>query len=229
MKRAFLAICCGAALFASSVAYAADPVSDKEMADRYTQAAQSGDSDAQFYLAALYSSAVGRARSDEEAFKWFSRAADQGHSHAMLVLSGLYAIGRGVSKDNLSAYRWAYIVSAGTKVDEYRNGSRQLMGVLETRMSPADIRQAKDEAGRWHAVSSPAKPAASNDTGKRDYPVSPAPSAQAPASPASKSADSTNLPGPRATSGKDGKDGKKDDMNSILDQVPGNLRKRFGF
>jgi TPR repeat protein len=226
MKRAFLAICCGAALFANSVAYAADPVSDKEMADRYTQAAQSGDSDAQFYLAALYSSAVGRARSDEEAFKWFSRAADQGHSHAMLVLSGLYAIGRGVSKDNLSAYRWAYIVSAGTKVDEYRNGSRQLMGVLETRMSPAEIRQAKDEAGRWHAVSSPAKPAASNDVGKRDYPVSPAPPAQAPASPASKSADTSNLPGPRATTGKDG---KKDDMNSIMDQVPSNLRKRFGF
>lgn len=228
MKQAFLAICCSAALIVNGVAYAADPVSDKDMADRYTLAAVSGDSDAQFYLGALYSSAVGRARSDEEAFKWFSRAADQGHSHAMLVLSGLYAIGRGAPKDNLSAYRWAYIVSAGTKVDEYRNGSRQLMGVLETRMTPAEIRQARDEAGRWRAVSSQTKPAASSDVGKRDFPVSPspAPSAQAPASPPSKSADSSNLPGPRATSGKDG---KKDDMNSILDQVPTNLRKRFGF
>jgi len=227
MKQVFLAICCAAALIANSVAFAADPVSDKEMADRYTLAAQSGDSDAQFYLGALYSSAVGRPRSDEEAFKWFSRAADQGHSHAMLVLSGLYAIGRGTPRDNLSAYRWAYIVSAGTKVDEYRNGSRQLMGVLETRMTPSEIRQARDEAGRWHAVS--AKPAAvSSDAGKRDLPVvpAPAPAAQAPASTASKSADSSPLPGPRATNGKDG---KKDDMNSILDQVPGNLRKRFGF
>lgn len=226
MKQVILAICCSAALIVSPVAHAADTVSDKDMADRYTLAAVSGDSDAQFYLGALYSSAIGRARSDEEAFKWFSRAADQGHSHAMLVLSGLYAIGRGAPKDNLSAYRWAYIVSAGTKVDEYRNGSRQLMGVLETRMTPAEIRQAKDEAGRWHAVSSQSKPAVSNDVGKRDYPVSPAPSAQAPASPGSKSADSSNLPGPRATTGKDG---KKDDMNSILDQVPTGLRKRFGF
>jgi TPR repeat protein len=225
MKRVFLAICCFA-LIAHSVAYAADPVSDKEMADRYTLAAQSGDSDAQFYLGALYSAAVGRPRSDEEALKWFARAADQGHSHAMLVLSGLYAIGRGAPRDNLSAYRWAYIVSAGTKVDEYRNGSRQLMGVLESRMSPAEIRQAKDEAGRWHAVSSSTKPAASNDVGKRDLPVSPAPSAQTSASSLSKSADTSNLPGPRATTGKDG---KKDDMNSILDQVPSNLRKRFGF
>ena len=90
MKRVFLAMLCGAALIASSVAYAGDAVSDKEMADRYSQAALSGDSDAQFYLGALYSSGVGRPRSDEEAFRWFSRAADQGHSHAMLVLSGIY-------------------------------------------------------------------------------------------------------------------------------------------
>ncbi len=103
MKRVFLAMLCGAALIASSVAYAGDAVSDKEMADRYSQAAQSGDSDAQFYLAALYSSGVGRPRSDEEAFRWFSRAADQGHSHAMLLLSRIYAVGRGIQKDNFTA------------------------------------------------------------------------------------------------------------------------------
>jgi hypothetical protein len=44
-----------------------------------------------------------------------------------------------------------------------------------------------------------------------------------PARPASQSADTSNLPGPRATGA------KKDDMNSILDQVPTGLRKRFGF
>ncbi len=94
MKRAFLAIICGAALMASTVASVADVVSDKEMAERYSQAAQSGDTDAQFYLGALYSAGVGRPRSDEEAFQWFSRAADHGHSHAMLVLAGVYAVGR---------------------------------------------------------------------------------------------------------------------------------------
>jgi TPR repeat protein len=202
------------------MAYAADPVSDQEMADRYSQAAQSGDNDAQFYLGALYSAGVGRPRSDEEAFKWFSRAADQGHSHAMLVLSGLYAIGRGVSKDNANAYKWAYIVSVGTKVDEYRNGSRQLMGVLENRMSPAEISQAKADAGRWRAVTSPARPPAASA-----QPTSSSPSVERPSPPrpASQAADSSNLPGPRATGA------KKDDMNSILDQVPTGLRKRFGF
>ena len=229
MKRAFLAIFCGAALFASSIAYAADTVSDKEMADRYSQAAQSGDSDAQFYLAALYSAGVGRPRSDAEAFRWFSRAADQGHSHAMLVLSGIYAVGRGVPQDNLNAYKWAYIVSVGTRVEEFRNGSRQLMGVLEGRMTREDIDRAKAEAGRWHAVPSQAKPAvapAPTDSLTRDSQSPPALAASK-SSPAttttSSAADSGTSQGPRISSD------KKNDIDALLDRVPSGLRKRFGF
>ena len=229
MKRAFLAIVCGAALFASSIAYAADTVSDKEMADRYSQAAQSGDSDAQFYLAALYSAGVGRSRSDAEAFRWFSRAADQGHSHAMLVLSGIYAVGRGVPQDNLNAYKWAYIVSVGTRVEEFRNGSRQLMGVLESRMTREDIDRAKAEAGRWHAVPSQAKPAvapASTDSLTRDSQSPPALAASksSPATTTSSAADSGTSQGPRISGDK-----KNNDIDALLDRVPSGLRKRFGF
>jgi TPR repeat protein len=228
MKRAFLAIFCGAALFASSIAYAADTVSDKEMADRYSQAAQSGDSDAQFYLAALYSAGVGRPRSDAEAFRWFSRAADQGHSHAMLVLSGIYAVGRGVPQDNLNAYKWAYIVSVGTRVEEFRNGSRQLMGVLEGRMTRGDIDRAKAEAGRWHAVPSQARPAvapAPTDSLTRDSQSPPALAASksSPATTTSSAADSGTSQGPRISGD------KKNDIDALLDRVPSGLRKRFGF
>jgi hypothetical protein len=228
MKRAFLAIFCGAALFASSIAYAADTVSDKEMADRYSQAAQSGDSDAQFYLAALYSAGVGRPRSDAEAFRWFSRAADQGHSHAMLVLSGIYAVGRGVPQDNLNAYKWAYIVSVGTRVEEFRNGSRQLMGVLEGRMTREDIDRAKAEAGRWHAVPSQARPAvapAPTDSLTRDSQSPPALAASksSPATTTSSAADSGTSQGPRISGD------KKNDIDALLDRVPSGLRKRFGF
>ncbi len=224
MKRAFLAIFFGAALLANSIAYA-DAVSDREMADRYSQAAQSGDSEAQFYMGALYSSGVGRPRSDEEAFRWFSRAADQGHSHAMLVLAGLYAIGRGTSNDNLKAYKWAYIVSVGTRVDEFRNGARQLMGVLEARMTPEQVNQAKTEAGGWRAVRTQAKPAVPTDNVRQDSqpPSAPAASKPSPASPATSSADSISPQGPRSSSI------KKDDMDAILEQVPSGLRKRFGF
>jgi TPR repeat protein len=211
MKRAFLAIFWSVALIASPVAYA-DSVSDKEMADRYFQAAQAGDNDAQFYLGALYSAGVGRPRSDEEAFRWFSRAADQGHSHAMLVVGGLYAIGRGVQKDNISAYKWAYIVSVGTRVEEFRNGSHQLMGVLEGRMKPEEISQAKADAGRWRAVKSPAAPAA---TTAANPPPQPAPAvAKQP---------SANTPAETPSSA------KKSDVDSLMDKVPSELRKRFGF
>ena len=226
MKRAFLRVFCGAALIASSIAYAADPISDKEMADRYFQAAQSGDNDAQFYLGALYSTGVGRPRSDEEAFRWFSRAAEQGHSHAMLVLSGLYAIGRGTPKDNVNAYKWAYIISVGTRVEEFRNGARQLMGLLETKMTADELSRARSEAGRWHAVPTQARLAVPTDDVKRDsplpQPLSTLPKPSAPATvPAANTAASSNSPAPRS--------GKKDDMDELMDKVPSELRKRFGF
>jgi TPR repeat protein len=211
MKRVFLAIFRSVALTASPVAHA-DSVADKEMADRYFQAAQSGDNDAQFYLGALYSAGVGRPRSDEEAFRWLSRAADQGHSHAMLVLGGLYAVGRGTPKDNVSAYKWAYIVSVGTRVEEFRNGSQQLMGVLENRMRPEEISQAKADAGRWRAVKNPAAPAATTAANPSSQPA-----------PAVAKQQSANTPAEAPSSA------KKSDMDSLMDKVPSELRKRFGF
>jgi TPR repeat protein len=221
MKRAFLAIICGTALMASTVAAVADVVSDREMADRYSQAAQSGDTDAQFYLGALYSAGVGRPRSDEEAFQWFSRAADHGHSHAMLVLAGMYAVGRGAPVDNFKAYKWAYIVSVGSRVDEFRNGSRQLIGVLDTRLTREEIDKAKVEADRWRAVPSQAKAAAPADALTRDSTAaqsSTGVSKQAPENTASGSVDSPRVSGI-----------KKNDLDALLNQVPSGLRKRFGF
>jgi TPR repeat protein len=218
MNRAFSAILCAAALIANSVA-SADSVSDKEIADRYSQAAQSGDSDAEFYLGALYSAGVGRPRSDEEAFQWLSRAAAQGHSHAMLVLSGLYAIGRGTPKSNLDAYKWAYIVSVGSRVDEFRNGSRQLMGLLETKMTPGEVAQAKADAGRWHAVSSQARLA---------VPAEAQPPQSSPSAPKPATASTATTPAdPGKTS--PGSSDKKSDVDGLLDKMPSDLRKRLGF
>ena len=116
------------------------------------RAAQSGDDEAQFYLGALYSAGVGVPRSDQEAFRW-CRAANQGHSHAMLILAGLYAIGRGVKKNSVEAYKWAYIVNGASKVEEFRNGSRQLMGVLEDPNEPR-----RDQSGQESSAAPVAPP-----------------------------------------------------------------------
>jgi TPR repeat protein len=225
---ALQAIFCCAALLASPLAAAADPASDRDMANRYMQAAQSGDDNAEFYLGALYSAGVGVQQSDESAFRWFMRAADQGHSHAMLIVSGLYAIGRGVPKDNVRAYEYAYIVNSATRIDEWRNGSRQLMGVLEARMTPDEISRARTDASRWHASGKPAQVTVPADTAPRapappqppqvtsnppPPPATPAPQPAAPAKPVAKADDAA----------------KKNDVDNLLDQVPPGLRKKFGF
>jgi Sel1 repeat len=231
MRRTVLAMACCVGLLAGSIGTRADFAAEQDMANRYLRAARSGDDDAQFYLGALYSAGVGVARSDEEAFRWFARAADQGHSHAMLIVGGLYAIGRGTQKDNVKAYQYAYIVSAATKVEEFRNGSRQLMGVLESRMTPDEVSRARTEASRWRPISNnpPPPPAPPADISRNAYgtqPVAPAPPpvASNPQPPTKSSSNSDDSSG-----GSIGKAIKKNDIDGLLDQVPQGLRKRFGF
>ena len=229
MKRALLAIFCYAFLLASPHSAKADAVFDQDMASRYLRAAQSGDDEAQFYTGSLYAAGVGVPRSDQEAFRWFSRAANQGHSHAMLILAGLYATGRGVEKNNVEAYKWAYIVNRASRVDEFRDGSSQLKGVLEKRMSSDDIYKAKSDAGRWRAAAT-SRPAPTTPPAA-DYsrPVVPAPTvtgaAPAPAAP---------TPQPSKPSSNDSavdafsKNISKGDVDDFLKEMPG-LRKKFGF
>ena len=152
MKRAAVVSVCCLALLAGLRTALADAASDRDMANRYEQSAQAGDDDAQFYLGALHSAGVGRPRSDAEAFRWFSRAADQGHAHAMLIVAGLYASGRGVTKDYVKAYNWAYIVASASKVEEDRNGARQLMSLLMKKMTSDEIGRAVVAARAWRPV-----------------------------------------------------------------------------
>jgi TPR repeat protein len=223
MKRAILAIVSLAAL--TSVGSAAvDSVSDRNMASRYLQAAQGGDGDAQFYTGALYSAGVGQPRSDEEAFRWFSRAADQGHSHAMLILVGLYAIGRGVEKDNVNAYKWAFIVSSASRTEEFRNGARQLMGLLENKMTPAEISQAKLDASGYRGT--PSVPGAPSTA---QIKVLAAPTSPQPPVAAANTPPPPATPAPASPTKANDTNAKKDDIDGMLDRVPQGLRKKFGF
>jgi hypothetical protein len=229
MKRAVLAIICYA-LLASPHSARADAVFDQDMASRYLRAAQSGDDEAQFYMGSLYAAGVGVPRSDQEAFRWFSRAADQGHSHAMLILAGFYATGRGVAKNNVEAYKWAYIVNGASRVDEFRDGSSQLMGVLEKRMSPDDTNRARSDAGKWRAaVTSPAPTAPPAADYSRTAPVAPAPTVTSAAP-----APTASPPPPSKPSSNDNpmdafsKNFSKGDMDDFLKEMPA-MRKKFGF
>jgi len=236
MKRMLLAIVCSAGLVGAPGGALADPAFDQDMASRYLRAAQSGDDEAQFYLGALYSAGVGVPRSDQEAYRWISRAASQGHSHAMLILAGLYATGRGVARNNVEAYKWAYIVNGASKVDEFRDGSSQLMSVLEKRMNSDEIYTAKSEAGKWRATvtsrpapTAPPPPAAASTPTPAPTPTvaigasTPAPTSASPTpQPSSKPANSDNPMDAFS------KNFSKDDVDDFLREMP-RLRKKYGF
>jgi hypothetical protein len=246
MKQAVVVMACSLALLIDPCTALADAASDRDMANRYEQTAQAGDDDAQFYLGALYSAGVGRSRSDTEAFRWFSRAADQGHAHAMLIVAGLYASGRGITKDNVKAYSWAYIVASASKTDEDRNGARQLMSLLMKKMTSDEIGRAVVAARAWRAVRAAGagkapsieKAVESEQPAPAAPPPAPAP-AVVPPSPASPSSSTVTQPAPsnvtvlqaspKATSAAPTKSARRDDARDLLDQVPPNLRKRFGF
>ena len=69
-----------------------------------------------------------------------------------MIVAGLYASGRGIAKDNVKAYSWAYIVASASKVDEDRNGARQLMSLLMKKMTSDEIGRAVVAARAWRAV-----------------------------------------------------------------------------
>ncbi|MCA6118801.1 sel1 repeat family protein [Bradyrhizobium sp. WSM 1738] len=245
MKQAAVVLACLAVLIDFRTALAS-PTSDREMANRYEQSAQAGDDDAQFYLGALHSAGVGRPRSDGEAFRWFLSAANQGHPHAMLIVAGLYATGRGTTKDNVKAYSWAHIVASASKVEEYRDGARQLMSLLMKKMTSDEIGHAVVAARAWRAARISGAIKASNIERAADSESDqPAPAAPPPApavvqpAPAATSApvvaqqapsNVTVLPAsPKVASAPPAKSAKRDDVRDLMDQVPSGLRKRFGF
>jgi len=156
-RRLAIALCCATAASGISNRADADAVSDAQMAQVYSRAARDNDEIAQFYLGALYSAGAGVQQSDTEAFQWFSRAANQGHAHAMLILGGLLAIGRGAPKDYVGSYKWAYIVAMGSQIEEFRKDAQQLIGLLEPKMTPTQIAQAKADALGFHATTPTAK------------------------------------------------------------------------
>ena len=247
MKRAVVAIACCCAVLIDLSPALADSASDRDMANRYEQAAQAGDDDAQFYLGALHSAGVGRPRSDQEAFRWFLRATDQGHAHAMLIVSGLYASGRGTPKDIGKAYSWAYIVASASRVDEYRDGARQLMSLLMKKMTSDEIGRAVVAARAWRAVrlTRASDKAAYIERAEDGPSVQPAPATPPPApsvvqpAPAATQASTVSQPAssnvtvlpasPKFTSAPSVKNAKRDDVRDLMDQVPSGLRKRFGF
>ena len=57
--------------------------------DYYTQAANAGHADSQFYLGLMYKTGIGTAADPDKAKHWLKRAADQGDEEAQKELNNL--------------------------------------------------------------------------------------------------------------------------------------------
>ncbi|HGO7462989.1 TPA: tetratricopeptide repeat protein [Neisseria meningitidis] len=81
----------------------ADDVSDFRAT---LQAAERGDTQAQFNLGMMYAEGRGVRQDYAEAVRWFRKAADQGLAQAQFNLGAMYYKGHGVRQDRALAQEW---------------------------------------------------------------------------------------------------------------------------
>ncbi|KAG0250291.1 hypothetical protein DFQ27_009475 [Actinomortierella ambigua] len=70
------------------------------------QAAEKGDTIAQFNVGWMYETGQGVERSDVEAVKWYTKAASQGGPKTQYVLGYMYETGQGVKHSDVDAVKW---------------------------------------------------------------------------------------------------------------------------
>ncbi len=106
----------------------------KAAVSHWGQAAEKGDPEAQFNLAATLYSHRELDPDKSNAFTWFCHAAEQGVVKAQSKLGFMFAAGDGVVEDPIEAHKWFYIAgqggdkSAGLNLDRSRTllGARQV-------------------------------------------------------------------------------------------------------
>lgn len=82
------------------------PQRDTNLVDWYHQAAEQGDSGAQYTLGFMYDTGRNVPQSYTRAAEWYGRAARQGNAASQYDLGILYANGRGVPQDYAKAAQW---------------------------------------------------------------------------------------------------------------------------
>jgi TPR repeat protein len=110
----------------------------------YRKAAEQGDVDAQFNLAAMYDEGKGVPQDYKQAVNWYRKAAEQGDAYAQFNLGLMYAKGQGVPQDYVHAHKWFNLSAVGGGKDAVKN--RDTAAGL---MTPAQIAEAQKLAREW--------------------------------------------------------------------------------
>jgi len=109
------------------------------MAKRYQDAAEKGDPEAQFGLAATYHNTELSA----ESVDWFRKSAEQGYAPAQVALGDCYLCGRDVPKDETEAFNW-FLTAA-----EQENTQGQIR-VANAYLQGQGVPEDKTEAVKWY-------------------------------------------------------------------------------
>ncbi|QHI36048.1 Secretory immunoglobulin A-binding protein EsiB [Kordia antarctica] len=72
----------------------------------FTELAENGNAEGQYYLSQLYSFGEGTSVDKEKAFYWCKKSAEQGFTKAFLNLAGMYSYGDGTSVNKGKAFNW---------------------------------------------------------------------------------------------------------------------------
>jgi len=116
----------------------------KEAMRWYRKAAEQGMAGAQSNIGRMYGQGRGVDQNYTEAEKWLRKAAEQGYAKAQNGLAQMYFRGLGVSKDYVLAHMWAYLATKRGERDADKG-----ISILEKKMTPAQIENAKEMAKNW--------------------------------------------------------------------------------
>jgi TPR repeat protein len=108
-----------------------------------SKAATKGDSVAEFYLGAAYHTGTGVAKDPTKEIHWTMKAAQSGNLDAQRTLGSLY-FGDEKLKDGFLSYMWT-----GIAAENGHHGADQDRRLLETYMTPDEIKRARSLVQSW--------------------------------------------------------------------------------
>ncbi|MFQ5533569.1 MAG: SPOR domain-containing protein [Sphingomonadales bacterium] len=153
---------------------AAYQAGDYETAARiWAELADQGNAIAQFNLGGMYQKGLGVAQDSDRAFNLFRAAAERGHGSSQYNLGVMYANGTGVGRDYVQGYLWVSLATEQMPAGDARDLALKVREVIERRMSPEQLAQAKQlDPHALLTVAPTAEPAESVDVAA-DAPVPP--------------------------------------------------------
>src|SRR5271165_4439770 len=110
--------------------------------------AEQGNALAQLGLGVMYANGQGVQQDYAQAVVWYRKAAEQGDARAQFGVGLMYANGHGVPQDYVRAHMWFNIAAAGASDASVRD-SAKWRDLVATRMTPAQIAEARRMASEW--------------------------------------------------------------------------------